>query len=178
MKRPPAAQAAGHPDVVAPPTFPIVVAFQAMTDFMADPDVGIELRNVVHSEQRFEIDRPGKDSWRLARAGAATTVITSTEKVAVIKYNAQEIEPSVADTVARYFGDVDLVLTEGFKASSLPKIEVHRRDLGAPLLCRGEHRDPALLGVASDVPLALDVPVFPLDDVGELCNFLIERLLR
>ncbi|HYJ68207.1 MAG TPA: MaoC family dehydratase N-terminal domain-containing protein [Nocardioidaceae bacterium] len=55
---PAAARAAGHPDVVAPPTFPMVVAFQAMSDFMADPDVGIELRNVVHSEQRFEIDRP------------------------------------------------------------------------------------------------------------------------
>jgi acyl dehydratase len=55
---PAAARAAGHPDVVAPPTFPMVVVFQAMSAFMSDPDVGIELHNIVHSEQRFEIQRP------------------------------------------------------------------------------------------------------------------------
>ena len=71
---PAAAQAAGHPDVIAPPTFPIVVAFQAMTAFMADPDVGIELRNVVHSEQRFEVDRP-------IRAGDVLTAVISVESV-------------------------------------------------------------------------------------------------
>jgi acyl dehydratase len=71
---PSAAQAAGHPDVIAPPTFPIVVAFQAMTDFMADPDVGIDLRNVVHSEQRFEIDRP-------VRAGDVLTATIGVESV-------------------------------------------------------------------------------------------------
>lgn len=69
-----AAQAAGHPDVIAPATFPIVVAFQAMTAFMADPDVGIELRNVVHSEQRFEVDRP-------IRAGDVLTAVISVESV-------------------------------------------------------------------------------------------------
>ena len=71
---PEAAKAAGHPDVIAPPTFPIVVAFQAMTAFMADPDVGIELRNVVHSDQRFEVDRP-------IRAGDVLTAVISVESV-------------------------------------------------------------------------------------------------
>jgi acyl dehydratase len=71
---PSAAQAAGHPDVIAPPTFPIVVAFQAMTDFMADPDLRLELRNVVHSEQRFEIDRP-------VRAGDVLTATIGVESV-------------------------------------------------------------------------------------------------
>ncbi len=53
-----AARAAGHRDVVAPPTFPIVVAFQAMRALLADPQAGIELRNVVHAQQRFEYQRP------------------------------------------------------------------------------------------------------------------------
>lgn len=53
-----AARGRGHRDVPAPPTFPIVVAFEAMTAFMADPSVGIELRNVVHSAQRFVAQRP------------------------------------------------------------------------------------------------------------------------
>jgi acyl dehydratase len=71
---PDAARAAGHADVVAPPTYPIVVAFQAMSDFMADAGVGIELRHVVHSEQRFEIDRP-------VRAGDVLTATIAVESV-------------------------------------------------------------------------------------------------
>jgi acyl dehydratase len=71
---PDAARVAGHPDVIAPPTFPIVVAFRAMTAFMADPGVGIELRNVVHSDQRFEVERP-------IRAGDVLTAVISVESV-------------------------------------------------------------------------------------------------
>ena len=71
---PEAARAAGHPDVIAPPTFPIVIAFQAMTALMADPDVGIELRNVVHSDQRFEVARP-------IRAGDVLTATITVESV-------------------------------------------------------------------------------------------------
>jgi len=55
---PDAARAAGHRDVVAPPTFPIVVAFDAMSALLADPEVGIDLRHVIHAEQRFESARP------------------------------------------------------------------------------------------------------------------------
>ena len=138
---------------------------------------GYRVGALKHDAHHFEIDRPGKDSWRLTQAGAATTVITSPQKTAMVKHHADRIEPPLTDTLARYFGDVDLVLTEGFKASSLPKVEVHRQSLGASLLCRGERRDPTLLAVASDAPLVLDVPVFHIDDAGALCDFLIERLL-
>lgn len=69
-----AAQAAGHDDVVAPPTFPIVVAFAAMEALLADPQAGIELRNVVHAQQRFE-------SQRAVRAGDVLTATLTVESV-------------------------------------------------------------------------------------------------
>jgi acyl dehydratase len=67
-----AARAAGHPDVVAPPTYPIVVAFDAMNALLADPDVGVDLRHVIHAEQRFESVRP-------VRAGDELTATLTVE---------------------------------------------------------------------------------------------------
>ncbi len=69
-----AARAAGHPDVVAPPTYPIVVAFQAMEALLADPQAGLELRHVVHAQQRFEVTRP-------VRAGDELTAALTVESV-------------------------------------------------------------------------------------------------
>ena len=71
---PEAARTAGHPDVVAPPTFPTVVAFAAMVALLADPTVGIELRNVVHADQRFEVVRP-------VRAGDVLTAVLRVESL-------------------------------------------------------------------------------------------------
>lgn len=125
-----------------------------------------------HDAHRFEIDKEGKDSWRMTRAGAAVTTISSSEQSATIRRH--ELEPTVKELLLRDFRDVDLVLTEGFKASTLPKIEVYRHGLGDPLLCRGAQDDPGLLAVASDVPLELDVPVFDLNQAEALVTF-IER---
>ena len=69
-----AARAAGHADVIAPPTYPIVVAFDAMNALLADPDVGIDLRHVIHAEQRFESVRP-------VRAGDELTATLTVESV-------------------------------------------------------------------------------------------------
>ena len=88
-------------------------------------------------------------------------ITTSSEKLALVKRHAAA--PPVEELLATFFGDVDIVLTEGFKLSGLPKIEVSRGAAGAPLLCRGEKHDPTLLAVASDHPLALDVPVLDLN---------------
>jgi molybdopterin-guanine dinucleotide biosynthesis protein MobB len=139
---------------------------------------GYRIGALKHDAHSFEIDHEGKDSWRLTRAGAATTVITSPAKVAVVRQNRDGVEPVVADTIARYLGDVDLVLTEGFKRSAMPKIEVHRRQSSASLLCRGAEHDPTLIAVASDAAWELDVPVFHLDDAAALCDFIEERYLR
>ena len=104
-------------------------------------------------------------------------LITSPTQTAMVKRNSRE-EPPLLETIARYCNDLDIVLTEGFKQSPLPKIEVHRRACGEPLLCRGAENDPALIAVASDCDLQLDVPVFHLDNAAGLCGLIIDRFLK
>lgn len=139
---------------------------------------GLRIAAVKHDAHSFEIDHEGKDSWRLTQAGADTTIITSPAKVAVMKKNRPGQEPSLYETIATYCGDVDLVLTEGFKKSSMPKIEVHRVERSATLLCRGEERDESLIAVASDEPLQLDVPVYDINDAAGLADFIVARFLK
>lgn len=139
-------------------------------------DRGYRVAAIKHDAHRFEIDHEGKDSWRLSRAGADTMLISSAQKMAMVRQHPAG-EPSVQEMVEAYCADVDLVLTEGFKHSRIPKIEVHRRQCGERLLCRGEHSDPMLLAVASDVPLDLDVPVLGLDDAAGIVDLMVKRFL-
>jgi molybdopterin-guanine dinucleotide biosynthesis protein B/molybdopterin-guanine dinucleotide biosynthesis protein len=129
-----------------------------------------------HDAHRFEIDHEGKDSWRMTAAGAAITAISSPATTAVIE--SHEIEPTLEQLLAPFTGKVDILLTEGFKRSALPKIEISREALQQPLLCRGEHNDPALLAVASDAELHLDVPCLALNAPLSICDFIEERFLR
>ena len=133
---------------------------------------GYKVGAIKHDAHKFDIDHPGKDSHRLTAAGADTMLITSQEKLALIKRHGAS--PPLEELIATYFTDVDIVLTEGFKMSSLPKIEVHRKERSPTLLCRGEHHDPTLVAVASDEALNLDVPVLDLNDIKGVTDF-IER---
>ncbi|KAB0671958.1 molybdopterin-guanine dinucleotide biosynthesis protein B [Oryzomonas sagensis] len=137
---------------------------------------GYRVGVIKHDAHHFDIDHPGKDSHRLTQAGADTMLISSPEKLAVIKKHAES--PPIEELIAVYFGDVDLVLTEGFKKSGLPKIEVHRRERSGTLLCRGEAHDPSLLAVASDEPLQLDVPVLDLNSPSQVADFVEERIIH
>jgi len=130
---------------------------------------------IKHDAHRFDIDHPGKDSHRLTAAGADTMLISSPEKLALIKQHAAA--PPIEELLSTYFADVDIVLTEGFKKSGLPKIEVHRSERSSTLICRGEEHDPTLLAVASDELLELDVPVISLNDAPAVANFIEERFL-
>ena len=128
-----------------------------------------------HDAHKFEIDHEGKDSWRLTRAGAAITSISSPEKTAIIRNH--EAKLPLDELLLPFQGKVDIVLTEGFRSSKLPKIEVHRRELNKPLLSRGTDHDPNLIAVASDIQLNVDVPVFDLDDITELATFIENNYL-
>ena len=139
---------------------------------------GHRLGVIKHDAHRFDIDREGKDSWRMTRAGVDTMLITSPAKIAMVKMNPAGAEPSLEETIGHYFGDVDIVLTEGFKKSAMPKIEVHRQERSPRLMCRGEEHDPTLIAVASDTLRELDVPVFDLDDAEAICDFIEKRFLR
>ena len=137
---------------------------------------GYRIGVIKHDAHRFDIDHPGKDSYRLTAAGADTMLISSPEKLAVVKKH--DASPPIEELLATYFGDVDIVLTEGFKKSGLPKIEVHRKERSATLLCRGEEHDPTLLAVASDETLELDVPVLDLNDPAQVAGFVEQTFLK
>ena len=131
---------------------------------------GFRVGVIKHDAHRFDIDHPGKDSHRLTAAGADTMVITSASMLAMVKRHAAS--PPIEELLERYFSDMDLVLVEGFRGSSLPKIEVHRKEFRSTLICRGERNDPALAAVASDEPLDLDVPILDLNDPGAVAEFI------
>ena len=134
---------------------------------------GLVVGALKHDAHRFEIDQPGKDSYRFSAAGAAVTALVSDEKLALVRRHEQA--PEVDVLLRTYFNDVDLVLVEGWKNSTLPRIEVYRPSLGHPMICRGEKHDPFLVAVASDGPVQVDVPVLPLADPGAVLAFINER---
>lgn len=131
---------------------------------------------IKHDAHRFNIDHPGKDSFRLTAAGADTMLIASPEKLALIKQH--PVSPPLDELLATYFSDVDIVLTEGFKKSGLPKIEINRRERSATLICRGEEHDPTLIAVASDQSLEVDVPLLDLNDTSAIADFVEEKFLK
>jgi molybdopterin-guanine dinucleotide biosynthesis protein MobB len=88
------------------------------------------------------------------------------------------VSPPIEDLLATYFTDVDIIVTEGFKKSNMPKIEIHRQERSPTLLCRGEEHDTTLVAVASDEPLELDVPVLDLNNASQVADFVVERFLR
>lgn len=135
---------------------------------------GYKVGVIKHDAHHFDIDHPGKDSHRLVQAGADTMLISSPEKLAVIKKHVAS--PPIEQLIATYFSDMDIVLTEGFKKSGLPKIEVHRAERSSTLICRGEEHDPSLLAVASDEPLELDVPVLDINNPAQVADF-VEQIL-
>jgi molybdopterin-guanine dinucleotide biosynthesis protein MobB len=137
---------------------------------------GYRVGVIKHDAHRFEIDYPGKDSWRLTQAGADTMLVSSPEKLALIKKHPEP--PSVDELIATYFSDVDLILTEGFKKSGLPKIEVHRRERSATLICRGEEHDPTLVAVVSDSPLELDVPILDINNTKQVADFVEKQFIH
>jgi molybdopterin-guanine dinucleotide biosynthesis protein B/molybdopterin-guanine dinucleotide biosynthesis protein len=130
---------------------------------------------VKHDAHDFEIDRPGKDSARFTAAGAEVMVLVSDRNVAMVR---QSAKPENLDNLLRtWFDGMHVVLVEGYKTSDLPKIEVHRPDLGHHLLSRGKRHDPRLLAVASTGPLVVDVPVLDANDPAAIADFLEEVVI-
>jgi molybdopterin-guanine dinucleotide biosynthesis protein B len=126
--------------------------------FMA---AGLRVSTIKHVHHAFDLDQPGKDSWRHRQAGAHEVMIASGARWAMLHELAGGAEPSLSELLAR-LAPVDLVLVEGFKANPHPKIEVHRPSLGVPPIWPG--RDD-VVAVACDTPPArCDRPLLPLND--------------
>jgi molybdopterin-guanine dinucleotide biosynthesis protein MobB len=131
---------------------------------------GYRVGTIKHTHHVPDIDRAGKDSTRHRAAGAQTVMLASPGQVAMIK----TVASADLDELVRYFDDVDLLITEGYKSGGKPKIEVMRSAVGTELLCR---EDPALVAVASDAAVDIHVPVFRLDDPGAIVDFIEQQFL-
>ena len=125
-----------------------------------------------HAHPGFEVDKPGKDTWRHAQAGSDQVVIAAPDRVAAIRYVAHALTlDEIATTLIQ---DVDIILTEGYRRARKPQIEVLRAARGTEPIC-----DPDdLFAIASDVPLSLNVPRFDLDDAIGLVDLIEARFLR
>jgi len=126
---------------------------------------GRRVAAVKHTPEDFEMDRPGKDTWRYAQAGCQSVAILGPRRSAFLRHHDREYPYEEALRVGA--GDVDLVLLEGLHSGPAPKIEVHRRELGRGLRC--EAKD--LLAVVTDEPLEIGCRQFPPDEVGAIADF-------
>lgn len=129
---------------------------------------GLTVSTLKHAHHAFDVDQPGKDSFEHRRAGASEVLIASSGRWALVHELRQEPEPSLAALLGR-LSTVDLVIVEGFKAASHPKIEVHRAANGKPFLFRDA---PNIRAIAADgaVPDAPLVPVVHLDDIPAIAD--------
>lgn len=133
---------------------------------------GFTVSTVKHAHHSFDVDHPGKDSFRHREAGAAEVLLASRNRVALMQELRDAPEPSLAELLSR-LRPVDLVLVEGYKRDAHPKVEAHRAATGNPLIAP---EDPTIRAVASDVPLSLDRPVFDLNDTAAIADFILAEV--
>lgn len=130
---------------------------------------GLKVATVKHAHHDFDTDQPGKDSWQHRQAGASEVAIVSSRRWAIVHELGEEAEPPLVEILAK-LSPVDLVIVEGFKRHSHPKLEVFRAAVGKPLL---HPDDDCIVAIATDTPLAeAQVPVLMLDDIEGLATVL------
>ena len=134
---------------------------------------------VKHAHHKFDIDRPGKDSWRHREAGAFEVVLASSRRLALMREFEQPAELSVHHLIAELYDGVDWVLVEGYKYSNLPKIEVWRAETGHSALYPD---DPFVAAIATDAPDRLpqptERPVLDINDAVAVADWLLAQQER
>jgi len=134
---------------------------------------GLSVSLIKHAHHRFDVDQPGKDSYRHREAGCREVMITSGARWALMHELRGGPEMTMADSLAR-LSPCDLALVEGFKAAAIPKLEIWRAEVGKPLL---HPQDPHILAIATDSPAALPpestrrLSVLRLDDYDAVATF-------
>jgi molybdopterin-guanine dinucleotide biosynthesis protein B len=133
---------------------------------------GYKIGSVKHAHDGFEMDKEGKDSWRHRKAGAFATLVITENKIAMVK----DDTTSYIEKMRAYLSDMDIILAEGFKKQALPKIEVFRAD--------GGHKQPFCMTDKNLIAFVTDsdhkpvVPVFGLEDIRELSDFIENNFLK
>jgi molybdopterin-guanine dinucleotide biosynthesis adapter protein len=133
---------------------------------------GYRVATLKHDTHGFQLDKPGKDTWRLAEAGSDAVLISSPDKLALIARTDRDLTPDEIE--ARLHLEADILITEGYKRGDKPKVEVSRREKGSELLCREDE----LLALATDQPYPLNVPQFGLDDAAGVVDVLVAKVIE
>lgn len=134
---------------------------------------GLTVSTIKHAHHAFDVDSPGKDSYRHREAGAHEVLVSSANRWALMHEHRGAPEPSLEELLRR-LSPVDLVIVEGFKREPHPKLEVYRSEVGKPAL---QPDDPHIVGIATDRPAALDapVPVLDLEDIAGIAELVIRE---
>ncbi len=137
---------------------------------------GLRVSVIKHAHHDFDVDRPGKDSFRHRQAGAAEVLLAANARWVLMSELRGAPEPSLAEYLSR-FSPCDLVLVEGFKHAEVPKLEVYRAANGKPPLWP---EDPAIVAVAGDITLPETTSgrpvVLDLDDAAAIARFILAAL--
>jgi molybdopterin-guanine dinucleotide biosynthesis protein B len=135
---------------------------------------GTRVSVIKHTHHAVDLETPGKDTWRFREAGASQVVLASAARWALMQELRGAAEPELPALLAM-LSACDLVLVEGFKRHSIPRLEVFRAGNGsAPLYCD----DPHIIALATDASLPTALPTFGLDDFEGVAAFIQARAVE
>ena len=132
---------------------------------------GLVVSVIKHAHHKFDIDTPGKDSFRIREAGALQTLIFNEHRSALITENIKDTF-SIDQAITQINSDADIILIEGLKNMPYPKIEVYRNNISDEKLFE---KDSTVIAIASDIIINKKIPCFNLNDANAIVNFIIEN---
>ncbi|MDA9409857.1 molybdopterin-guanine dinucleotide biosynthesis protein B [Bradyrhizobium sp. CCBAU 45384] len=135
---------------------------------------GLRVSVIKHAHHRFDVDVPGKDSWRHREAGAAEVLVASSNRWALMHELRGAAEPRLPELLSK-LSAVDLVVVEGFKREPHRKIEVHRAANAKPLLFPD---DPGIVGIATDAAVETRLPTVHLDDIEAVAALMLRAAIQ
>ena len=133
---------------------------------------GFSVSTIKHAHHNFDVDHEGKDSYRHRRAGASQVLLSSGTRWALMSELRSAKEPTLESLLAQ-LDPVNLILIEGYKSNSHPKIETYRQVIKGTLLAPNDH---TIIGVAADCKVSVSQPVFNLDDTTKIANFILTQV--
>jgi molybdopterin-guanine dinucleotide biosynthesis protein B len=133
---------------------------------------GLRVSLIKHAHHTFDVDQPGKDSYRHRHAGASEILVTSSRRWVLMHELRGSPEPSFEEQI-RHLSPCDLLFVEGFKFAPIPKLEVWRAETGEPLL---HPKDPHIVAVASDAKVETKLPLLNLNDHAAIEGFIVQHL--
>jgi molybdopterin-guanine dinucleotide biosynthesis protein B len=133
---------------------------------------GLKVSLIKHAHHQFDVDTPGKDSYRHRHAGCTEVLVTSSRRWVLMHELRGEAEPDLQEQI-KHLSPCDLLLVEGFKHDPIPKLEVYRAEVGEPLL---HPHDANIVAVATDAALDTPLPRLNLNDPAAIAGFVLRHL--